>query len=109
MFLLLERGLWVLNQAQSVVLHPQELNVIGDSLENLWEPIEDRASKLRCEYIIFTHNRTSRLHSYLLFSYLLYAERRSSREGEEFLLWAGTSSYPHSRLSFDPHTGSLHT
>ena len=56
MFLLLERGLWVLNQAQSVVLHPQELNVIGDSLENLWEPIEDRASKLRCEYIIFTHN-----------------------------------------------------
>jgi hypothetical protein len=54
MFLLLERGLWVLNQARSVVLHSQELNVIRYSLNNLWGPIKDRASKLRCEYITLT-------------------------------------------------------
>jgi hypothetical protein len=43
--------LWVMNQAQSVVLHPQELNVIRDSLDTLWEPIMDRSAKLRCECI----------------------------------------------------------
>lgn len=50
-YLLLERALWVLNQAHSVVLHPQELNVIRDSLDTLWEPITDRSAKLRCECI----------------------------------------------------------
>ena len=76
-YLLLERALWVMDQAQSVVLHPKELSVISDSIDTLWEPIAARVSKLRCKSIIVIHSRTSRLHLRLILSYLLYAERRS--------------------------------
>lgn len=62
-YLLLERALWVLNEAHSVVLHPHELNVIRDSLDTLWEPITVRSAKLRCECI--NHSRTGGLRSCL--------------------------------------------
>ena len=57
-YLLLQRGLWVIKEAQSVVLHPRELNVIRDSLGTVWDPITVRSAKLRCKCIIIVnHNR----------------------------------------------------
>ncbi len=50
-YLLLKRALWVMKQANSVVLHPKELNVIRDSLDTIWDPITVRSTKLRCECI----------------------------------------------------------
>ena len=57
-YLLLQRALWVMKEAQSVVLHPRELNVIRNSLRTVWDPINVRTTKLKCECIIIVkHNR----------------------------------------------------
>ena len=96
----------MVNQAQSVVLHPQELNVIRKSLDNVWDPIIDRVSKLRCEYILTLIIKP--------FAYTLFFTQPSSickmailtRDSRVSSLGWYVQLSALFRVLFDPHTDS---